>query len=68
MRLAGRQWSLLLRSNGTTIVKLNTGSLRRRFPSDVEAGGSALSVAKTGQSTFGLRSSLVYEQRRNRNE
>jgi hypothetical protein len=27
-----QQWSLLLRRNGTTIVKLNTGALRRRFP------------------------------------
>jgi hypothetical protein len=52
MRLAGRQWSLLLRRNGTTIVKLNTGALRRRFPNDVEAGGSAYSVANTGQSTL----------------
>ena len=37
MRLAGRRWSLLLRSNGTTIGSLTTSALRWRFPDDEEA-------------------------------
>jgi hypothetical protein len=37
MRLAGRRWSLLLRSNGITIGNLRTIALRWRCPNDEEA-------------------------------
>ena len=43
MRLAGRQWSLLLRSNGTTIGNLCTSALRWRFPNDEEASSAGMS-------------------------
>src|ERR1035441_6415710 len=67
MRLAGRQWSLLLRSNGITIGNLCTSALRWRSPNDAEARRVHDALLTPANQHLACRGATSYERRRDQN-
>ena len=68
MRLAGRQWSLLLRSNGITIGNLCTSALRWLSPNGAEARPVHDALLTPANQHLACQGAKSYERRRDQND
>jgi hypothetical protein len=68
MRLAGRQWSLLLRSNGITIGNLCTSALRWLSPNDAVARPVHDALLTPANQHLACHRAQSYERRRDQHD